>query len=71
LNKIANSSTTNAPSNVVRSCPISVRVAMSAATTPRKASGIVSHFRFADRKASATKTSSRVPDRISSGRIAV
>jgi hypothetical protein len=70
LNSTAKPSTTNMPSNVVRSSPISVSVATRAATVPTKPIGIVNHFRRAERNASAISTNRIVADRIVSGRMA-
>jgi hypothetical protein len=70
LNSTAKLSTTNMPPNVVRSSPMSVNVAASAPTVPMNPSGMVNHFRRAERNASAIRTSTIVTDRIVSGRIA-
>jgi hypothetical protein len=70
LNSRAKPSTTNIPPNVVRSSPISVSVATSAATTPTSESGIDHHLCRGASIVSATSTSTIVVARISSGRIA-
>ncbi len=70
MNSSAKLSITNMPLNVVRRWPISVSVAMRAATTPRTDSGMDSHARRSGRNASRRSTSMIVPERISSGRIA-
>jgi hypothetical protein len=64
-------SRTNVPPNVDRGIvPSSVSSAISAATTPRSDTGMASHFRLGERNTSTTRTTTTVPDTISSGRIA-